>query len=276
MNCVLVNYIAIILVCFALGFAPLSGQDETDVLANSPELAFDGSQTEPLILFDRTGGFRPQPPAGFKATPHLMIFADGTVRTGADRPDVQSRQAKLSRKELFELLDFIVNQKQFYDIDTAEIKTAMKNAGKRIMIADALTSQFVVHLKRGSHVVQAYALQFNVEQYPDVPALRRLLAIQQRLNAEYALAQIGDKKLVAEVLRLMNQELKVKRPDMQPFQPKEITYAKRASDGQLTVNAMCEVVDPKTKEWKTRVNATYRKKDADSEATVGLYIVDAK
>ena len=269
------NFSVIVLFLSALG-SPLIAQDSLDELANSPGLAFETDQSEPLITFDRFGGLRVPPPADWKPTPLLTVLPDGTIRSGSDRPGIVPREGKLTREQLYQLLDFVVKQNDFYQADTASIKAEMENAGNRIRIADALTSKFTVNLKRGSHTVEVYALMFNVDQYPGIPVLRRLLAIEKRLKLEYALVQIGNDAAVKKILDAVNQELKQKRPDMKPFQRQDIIYGLRKSNGDLVVNLMKETVDKKTQKLATQVNANNGKKTNDAEPTVGLYIRDGK
>jgi len=269
------SFSVVVLFLSALG-APLFAQDGLDELANSPELAFEADQSGALITFDRFGGLRVPPPKDWKPTPFLTVLPDGTIRSGSDRPGVVPREGKLTREQLYQLLDFVVKQNEFYEADTASIKADMENAGDRIMIADALTSKFTVNLKRGSHTVEVYALMFNAEQYSGIPVLQRLLAIEKRLQLEYARVQIGNDAAVQKVLDAVNQELKKKRPDMKPFQRQDIIYAQRKLNGDLTANLMSGIVDKKTQKWKTQVNANYGKKTGDAEPTVGLYIRDGK
>ena len=247
----------------------LTAQDALDVLVNSSELAFDDDQVEPLITLERNGGLRVAPPEGFEPQPLVAVFADGTIVRGVDRPGLTEVRGKISQRQLFELLDFIVNRNQFYKADTTAIKTSLEQREPRVMIADAMSSRFAVNLKRGSHVVNVYALEFTRSQHPDIEMLDRLLAIEKRLQHHVAIVEIGDEKQVQAILQAMNRELKKKRPAAPPLLARDIIYTRRV-EGGLTVNAAKDIMDSKSNKLKTKVVGSYRQKDPDSEPTLSL------
>ncbi|MCH2180207.1 MAG: hypothetical protein MK106_15540 [Mariniblastus sp.] len=258
-----------------LSATAIPAQDEWDVLANSKELAFDDEQVEPLITLERTGGLRVAPPEGFAPQPLMALFADGTIVRGVDRPGVIEVRGKLSHRQLFELLDFVVNRQQFYNTDSEAIKTSLERHEPRVMISDALSSRFTVNLERGSHEVTVYALEFTQNHHPDIEALARLLAIEKRLQHHVAMIEIGETEKVQEILRAMNDELKKKRASLRPLTVEDIVYARRRA-GQLTVNATKNIMHTNLKKRKTKVVGSYRQKGPDSEPTVGIYIMDEK
>ena len=119
---------------------PLScGQEQANDVVNDEALAFDVNQTEPILVFNRSGGMQMRVPATFKPTPEVRIYADGTIKTGANRPQLKTAEGKLERAELLELLDFVVNQNGLSQADSEAIKKAIAATGRPFAIADVYT-----------------------------------------------------------------------------------------------------------------------------------------
>ncbi|MEE2825371.1 MAG: hypothetical protein VYE64_01950, partial [Planctomycetota bacterium] len=151
------------------------------------------------------------------------------------RPEVKPCDGKLTREELFQLLQFIVVQNRFYEAETDEIKSAIEEAGNGPRIADAMTSRFSLNLKRGRHKVEVYALSFQLSQYPQLEVLQRLSAIEMRLRNLVALVQLGDRAAVEAMLAEVNGELKKKHPDVRPMEKSEVLNVSGGARGEQFV-----------------------------------------
>ncbi|MEE2826943.1 MAG: hypothetical protein VYE64_09990 [Planctomycetota bacterium] len=221
--------------CLLFAGLPVAAQDSLDELANSPEMAFAEDASQPFLVWNVSGGFRMAPPADFKPTPLVTLWPDGRIRTGSDRPEVKPCDGKLTREELFQLLQFIVVQNRFYEAETDEIKSAIEQAGNGPRIADAMTSRFSLNLKRGRHNVEVYALSFQLSQYPQLEGLQRLSAIEMRLRNVVALVHLGDRAAVEAMLVEVNRELKKKHPEVRPMEKSEVLNVSGGARGEQVV-----------------------------------------
>ncbi len=74
--------------------------------------------------------------------PRLQIWPSGKVVCGSSSAEIKDVQSQLDAKELNDLLDFIVNEQNFYELTDEGIKKSIADAGEKIYIADAPTKQF--------------------------------------------------------------------------------------------------------------------------------------
>ena len=260
----------VLVACLLFAGLPVSAQDSLDELANSPEMAFAEDASQPFLVWDVSGGFRMAPPADFKPTPLVTLWPDGRIRTGSDRPEVKPCDGKLTREELYQLLQFIVVQNRFYEAETDEIKSAIEQAGNGPRIAGAMTSRFSLNLKRGRHMVEVYALSFQLSQYPQLEVLQRLSAIEMRLRNLVALVQLGDRTAVEALLAEVNGELKKKHPEIRPMEKSEVLNVSRGSRGELVV-VLSRKTAGKSGQGSPELTVLYERKGETTEPGITIH-----
>ncbi len=150
-----------------------------------------GDDTKPLITLPKdpkavvlsydpgAGGFvrKGEPP-------YLKIQADGSV-TVTNLHDNSKKEAKLTAKELDELLRFVLRDKDFTTITEAKINDGIKEAagkGPFIAVGGAGTSVIKVEADGKKHEVSFRAGAAYLQAYPKVEVLARFVAVEDRLN----------------------------------------------------------------------------------------------
>jgi hypothetical protein len=116
--------------------------------------------------------------------PYLKIQADGTV-TVTNLHDGSKKEAKLTAKELDELLRFVLREKDFTTITEAKINDGIKEAagkGPFIAVGGAGTSVIKVEADGKKHEVSFRAGAAYLQAYPKVEVLARWVAVEDRLN----------------------------------------------------------------------------------------------
>jgi RNA polymerase sigma factor (sigma-70 family) len=117
--------------------------------------------------------------------PFLLIQADGKViRT--DRVTGAKRESRLSPLELQELLRFVIQDNDFFNVDRKKIDAgvAQAQAGKPfgIAVGDGRTTGIRVDANNKRHDVSSYAAATQQAQYPKVKPLAQFVAIEWRLD----------------------------------------------------------------------------------------------
>jgi hypothetical protein len=117
--------------------------------------------------------------------PFLQILADGKViRT--DRISGAKRESRLTPAELQEILRFVIQQNDFFNVTGQAIEAGKQQAqaGKQfgIAVGDGRTSTIHVHANDKQHDANCYAAGTFLGQYPNVKPLAQFVAIESRLD----------------------------------------------------------------------------------------------
>lgn len=145
---------------------------------------------EPVIFYDVSIG-----PEGqlvmHKTAPSLRIYADGKVLVGdpngharndGAKDHVSLKAAIISPKEVRELVNFIMVENSFGDLDADDIEEKVKAAGYD-QIADGSMYEIQVNdSKLGSHKVRMYALYVDKPAKSEIPEMQKLMNIGHRLH----------------------------------------------------------------------------------------------
>ncbi|QDT37929.1 hypothetical protein [Stratiformator vulcanicus] len=171
--------------CFATALFCL-----TSIGVAGDEIALPDDPKATVIVLDFTGGYG-LPPKG-PPIQDLVIHADGSVEFD-DRTGGPALKAEIEKKELQELLTFIVNEKKFFDIDAAELEAEKKKSGGLgLFVSDAATVTVEVTTADDKNAVKLYAPSMLARQYPKIEGYQnfdavrlKLLKVYSRLRAEH-------------------------------------------------------------------------------------------
>lgn len=162
-----------------------------------------------VIILDFKGGFTP--PRKSEA-PMLTILADGTVKMPARFEGQKEFESKLTADELNLLLDEIITEQKFFEIDLAK---AQANAGPQApLVADAPVTVIRVEADGQSKELKQYALGFGGQQSPE---LQRMAKVSRRLQRLFSTVQLGGSAELAKYLKLANEKLKAEHPQAEPL-----------------------------------------------------------
>ena len=125
------------------------------------------------------GGFvRKGPP------PYLAIRADGRVVVTSPF-DGSRKESKLTRKQLEDLLRFVIRDNDFFNLTQAKITEAVNKAaakGPFIAVGGAGTSVIAVQANGKRHEVSYRAAEAYLRAYPKVRPLEQFAAVERRLS----------------------------------------------------------------------------------------------
>ena len=241
-------------------------QDNDDQTA---DIEFAENKELPVITFDITGGFRGRAPAG-NNKPRLQIWPSGKVVCGSSSAEIKDVQSQLDAKELNDLLDFIVNGQKFYELTDEGIKKSIADAGEKIYIADAPTSNFVVNLKRGEHKLSVYGVKFVQKQMPKLKMMKRVSAIEDRLQRVIASAKIGGEDNARSIVKFINKRLKMEYPNAKAMTIDDLRTAQQSADGSITASFENELPDEEDNST-SRLVARYSR-DENGQEEVKSYV----
>lgn len=215
-----------------------------------------------LILWDLSGGFRRPLPDDFEKLPTLQIFADGRVVSGANGPELENGEARLSEEELTDLMEFVVDECEFFETSQAELRELLKDY--RSPLADGMTTDLNVETVRDQQSISIYALRMAANAFPESEGLQHLSQLEARLKTLKLLADAGGQDGLKTVLEKVNQQLKVEGSDV-TMTPANLVAASRFKDGRLTMRFHQRLEDASTTALVIRQN-----KEADLEIKITI------
>lgn len=204
----------------------------------------------------------------------LQLFADGKVIVGGPR-GVNLTESRMSRQELDQFLNFVVNKQRFYELDSTDIESRMKGK-KKLDVNDGSDSIFTVNLKRGKHEVSIYTLWNAVRIFPDFEEVQRLGAIEKRCNLMISKIHLGDRG--DEVLTLINTEVKKLDLGLAPFSLDEMRLATPLANGGFQVSFERRLAEDEqvTSSPLHKMHAIYFKRNASTEPKVSFFNLPKK
>jgi hypothetical protein len=153
---------------------PKDGKDE------APAIALPKDPKAIVLSFDPgAGGFVRKGEA-----PYLKIQADGQV-TVTSLFDGTKKETKLTAKELDDLLRFVIQEKDVFNLSEMKIADAIKVAagnGPFIAVGGAGTSVIGVQANGKKHEVRYRGASAYLQACPNVAELARFVAIEKKLN----------------------------------------------------------------------------------------------
>ncbi len=126
--------------------------------------------------------------------PYLKIQADGQV-TVTNVFDGTKKEAKLTAKELDELLSFVITENDLFNVTTAKIDDAIKTAsanGPFIALGGASTSVIKIEANDKKHEVSYRGAVAYLKAYPKAKVLPEYVAVEKRLS-DYAASVLKGK-----------------------------------------------------------------------------------
>jgi hypothetical protein len=143
-----------------------------------PGIVLPKDPTAVVVTFDPgAGGFvRKGPP------PYLRIQADGRVHVTSPF-DGSKKESKLTPKQLQELLRFVLQDNDFFNVSAARIADAIKEAAKgpAVAVGGAGTSVIVVQANGKRHEVSYRGAGAQLRVYPKARPLAQFVAVESRL-----------------------------------------------------------------------------------------------
>ena len=186
---------------------------------------YDLPEDGPVIVLDRKGAKRAQPP--------LVIKQNGVMRSAAGETSIDSDQLQT-------LLRFLIEEQRFLDIDSEAIKLAIhqenSQRGSALAILHAPTSVLTLNLRDRVHSVEVHALQFEAKAHPKIESLQRLALIQRRIIREFSVALLGGEQRARRLCDLASAELKLRHPQRAPFTLTDLAAAGRRKDDSLVAH----------------------------------------
>ena len=202
--------------------------------AQSDEYLLPEDKEQPVLVYDRTGGFRMRPT--IEIEPVLSVFPDGRVVAGRTSDQVGRAEMKLERDELQQMLKTCLGEHKLMDFTTESIQEAVQATGKQVLIADASSTVFTVNLRDKKSQVSVYALGFVVRSMPEVEELKHLVFIEKHLQKLHTTTVMGGREKLLAALEKANAELKAKYPDAAPMTADDAGLAHVSNEGERVVH----------------------------------------
>ncbi len=207
--------------------------------AQSDEYQMPEDKSKPVITMQSVGGFRMRPKV--KPEPMLSIYPDGKVVAGRTWDGIGRAEWKLSYKEIQALLKFCIKENKMLEHTTEGIQKAIKDSGKRVMIADAPSTEIMINTKDKQNTVSVYALQFATRQFSSIKAIGQVAAVEQRLKKIHAMTVVGGPKKMDEIFKAVNAALKEKDKDAPTMDLSNLGYAQKRDNGTVRMSIAKQV-----------------------------------
>ncbi len=241
MKILIIGAIAILISCSFASGAPgtgVGGSHSSGGIEKPKEYQLPKDPKAVVISLDFKGGYGPRRKNN---SPTLSILANGTVLIPNNYGLSKEIKTEMSKIELQQLLQFIIEENQFLKYDNAKVAAAKKIAlepkpGGGVLsfsrIADAATTVIYLHAEGKKIEASEYALIIYAKRtFKDVKELQQLLAIQKRLQQVIKIAYGGGIENVNKILKQANEHLKKKYPKAKPFTLKDFQSASVRADG---------------------------------------------
>ena len=187
------------------------------------------------VIYDSLGGMIPR--TGNQ--PLLTIQTDGHAILGDPYGTGRRIEQQLSPIQIQQLLDFIIGQNGFFDIDAPAIQLQIRKQqntnGRIFSIADAGESIIRVCSGKNQKEVKFYALSHAAKQFPEIQVLQQLHAIEQELKRTASWIRMGGDKGANAILAAANEHLMRNHPDIELLTLENLSTAVTGADGKLTV-----------------------------------------
>ena len=244
----------------------LGAQEEKQTNEGKIELPTDNNT--PIIVYDTTGGYGVKDPEGFKPEPMLQIFPDGRVVAGRNNPKAARSQWKMPADDLQKLLQRIVRDREFFETSSDDIAQQIKATGKRVLLADASTSEITVNLPQGNQTVSVYAVSFAAKQFRQIDPLVFLAATNVELMELRHRASLGTDEQAASLLSEINEAFAEEFPGVGKFTVSDLQSAYKRSEGALTVSLKR---DFKSQKSTRSIRATFKQDSGEEEPKIKFY-----
>jgi len=188
-----------------------------------------------IIVYDSLGGMT----ARTGNDPRLAVYASGSAILGDPYGAGRRIESRLEPVQVQHLLDIVVDKYGFFNIDTDAIAQEMNELQTRddrvFAIADA--GQSLIRVCTGTHAkeVKFYALDQAARQFPEIPALQHLHAIEQELRHTATWIRVGGDAGARAILASVNEQLSREHPEIEPLALENLDAAFTAADGSLSV-----------------------------------------
>jgi len=194
----------------------------------------DNSLT-PVIVYHSLSGMI----ATEQQSPLLTVFPDGQIIAGSPSGLEEEVKASISSQQLQALLEEVIQQYHFFDINTEailqQITKQQDTSNKFYGLMDSNVVSILITLKEHTKKQQFYGLSETARQFPEVNHLTDLAAIQAKLNKLRHWILVGEERGLTQALALANQQLQQKYPAVPVLTVDDFNMATRHIDGKRTV-----------------------------------------
>lgn len=188
-----------------------------------------------VLSLDYRGGFGPPRRS---EEPYLEVRADGSLRVPDRTGGRDHRTAELAKRELRDLIDFVVEEQRLLEFDAREARRAMaESAGGEVpAVMDAGEVVVAVRLRDRRGEARFEALRLHARTFPGVDSLQRLAAVERRLRSLRCLVQLGGHQAVERLLERARSELSEEWPgEVPPLSSGDLDHVTENEDGSRTV-----------------------------------------
>ena len=249
------------------------GQDpekppESETTVQEP-IKLPDSETTAIFTMKYSGGFTSPLPNGKVKLPFLQVFANGRVVTPPSFNEEKANEFKLKPEQLQKFLKQVVNENQFYKLDTDKIKEEIAAAGPIPFVADAPTLEISMELPRGAHAVKAYTPKSTSKQLPNVKSVKQIANIEDIGRQFYLIATAGGYEKIERALVRANEQLKEKGLDLMTMNE---LYTCKRKDGVLTINFNRKYykADGRWRDWiNAKVTVDGDKQEVEIKTNIG-------
>ena len=241
----------------------------TNCWAQSDEYQLPEDKSKPIITMQATGGFRMRPKV--KPEPMLSIYPDGKVVAGKTWDGIGRAEWKISQKEIQALLKFCIKENKMHEHTTDGIQKAIKESGKRVMVADAPSTEISINTKDKQNTVSVYALTFAKRQFSGIKAIGNVAAVEQRLKQIHALTVVGGPEKMEKIFKAVNEAMKKKDENAPKLDTSDLGYAQKREDGTVKMSISKQI---KTDDGKMKANYIANvsiKKDGKPEIAANVF-----
>ena len=230
----------------------------------SNEIGFQDDKKQGLATLPRQTYVRFQP-----EDPMIEIYADGRVECGRLSIGANRATSNLSPDQLQDLMNFVVNDQKFFEIDEAVVADKIKNDPRVRNSSERALPQFTltVTTKDQQKQVTIEGLRVFSKILSEFGMLQNAAEIERRLNNLFITINVGGREAMISILDQVNKQFERNIEKVGAFTINDATFLVVRNDGSMKVT----FGRSKTSEeggYVYRYIATYSKSEKGSKVTL--------
>jgi len=169
----------------------------------------------------------------FQPTTLFRLLANGKVLVGRNDPRATELEYTITKEEVQELLEEIVNKRQIFEITTDGIKQKFQDTGRPFFLLDAPIYRISINLGDKQHEVQVEGLISTRRFYKEVAQLQTFAKMHDKFTVMRARAALGTQNEIDELMDAVVKKFKKQYPDVEPLSLEDVESAIIDENGRL-------------------------------------------
>ncbi len=186
-----------------------------------------------VLKYHIEGGGRRSTEEDFQPSTLLQVLANGTVLVGRNDPRATELEYSITKEEVRELLDDVINKNRILDITTDGIKQSMEDTGRKFFLLNAPAHRISIELPNQKHEVEVDALVSTRKFYSDIEQIQTFAKLHDKFKVMRARAAIGTQDKIDKLMQAIDKKFKEQYSEGEPLTIEDVESAIIDEKGRL-------------------------------------------